>query len=337
MYNYGMDVEQKIVKKGSTTYYFSSRFFPKRIRDDVYRLYSFMRTADRYVDEKAESKKLLQLEKNYQKAIADHTFDATAHQWDDIDARVIKHIVRLQHKYKFDPEWVKVFFDSMKANIDTTTYKTLDDVLKYIHGSAEVVGLMMAKVLKLPEEAYEAAKLQGRAMQWMNFIRDIGHDHKLKRCYFPAAELKKYGLKDLSPEEAKANPDKFKKFMQAQIDQYRQWQREANKGLQFIPERLQVPIKTAIDMYNWTARKIEKNPFVVFETQVKPRKRQVLRQVLKNTTQGTARATVKASKKARAGVKKIRPAARAAVPAVKRAPKNIKLKTKQVRDRFFEE
>ncbi len=333
-----MEQEQKIFKKGSTTYYFSSRFFPKRIRDDVYRLYSFVRVADNYVDKKPlEPKKLLQLEKNYQQAVDDHAFDATAHQWDDIDSRVVKHIVRLQHKYKFEPEWVKSFFDSMKSDIDTKTYKTLDDSLKYVYGSAEVVGLMMAKVLKLPEEAYEAAKLQGRAMQWINFIRDIKEDGELGRCYFPQSELKEYGLKDLSHETAKANPKKFKRFVQAQIDRYRSWQREASLGLSYIPERQQVPIQTAIDMYAWTARKIERNPLIVFEAKVKPRKRQVLRQVLKNTTQGTARATVKASKKAKSGVSKIRPAAKAAVPAVKRAPKRIRQKTREVKNRFFEE
>lgn len=333
-----MEEEQKIFKKSSTTYYFSSRFFPRRVRYDVYRLYSFVRTADNYVDEEPrQPKKLLALEKAYLKAVNDPAFDATAHKWDDIDARAVKNIVRLLHKYKFDPDWVKAFFDSMKADIDTKTYKTLDRSLAYVYGSAEVVGLMMAKVLKLPEEAYEAAKLQGRAMQWINFIRDIKGDGELGRCYFPQSELKEYGLKDLSHETAKANPEKFKRFVQAQIDRYRSWQREANLGLSYIPERLQVPIKTAIDMYAWTARKIEKNPFIVFETKVKPRKRQVLRQVLKNTTQGTARATVKASKKAKSGVNKIRPAAKAAVPAVKQAPRRIRQKTREVKNRFFEE
>lgn len=42
--------EQEIFREGSTTYYFSSRFFPHAIRQDVFRLYSFVRVADDYVD-----------------------------------------------------------------------------------------------------------------------------------------------------------------------------------------------------------------------------------------------------------------------------------------------
>jgi phytoene synthase len=333
-----MEEEQKIFKKGSTTYYFSSRFFPKKVRDDVFRLYSFVRVADDYVDdEKPQPKKLLQLEADYKKYRNDSAYDATAHKWDDIDTRVIKHIVRLQHKFKFEDSWVEAFFAAMKADIEPKKFKTLDASLEYVYGSAEVIGLMMAKVMKLPEEAYEAAKMQGRAMQWINFIRDIDEDNKKGRSYFPQSELKKFGLKDLTKETAEASPEKFKKFVQFQIDRYNKWQAEAAKGIHFIPERLQLPVNTAIDMYNWTARKIAANPMIIFEKKVKPRKRQVIRQVIKNSARGTARVTVRTSKQVRSGVKKVKPAAKAAVPKVKEAPQAIKEKTKELKDKYIED
>lgn len=331
-----MEEEQKILKKGSTTFYFSSRFFPKRVRDDVYRLYSFLRTADDYVDTEKQPKKLLALEKSYESALSDHAFDATAHKWDDIDTRVIKHIVRLQHKYKFEQSWTEDFFKSMKMNADGQVYKTLDQSLEYVHGSAEVTGLMVAKILKLPEEAYEAVKAQGRAMQWMNFIRNIGEDAKRNRCYFPTDELKKYGLKDLSEDTVRANPEKFNKFVHAQVNRYRKWQAEATKGVQFIPERLQVPIRTAVNMYDWTARKIEHNPLIVFETKVKPRKRHIIRQVIKNTAQGTARVTARTTRQVKSGVKKVKPATQAAVPKIKQAPEVAKEKAKELKDKYIE-
>lgn len=333
-----MEEEQKIFKKGSTTYYLTSRFFPKKIRDDVFRLYSFVRTADDYVDSKdAEPKKLLALEQSYEAAVSDHTFDATAHKWDDVDTRVIKHIVRLQHKYKFEQTWVDDFFAAMKKDINPKPMKTLDDALAYVHGSAEVIGLMMAKIMKLPEDAYEAAKAQGRAMQWINFVRDIDEDNKLGRCYFPTSELKKYGLKDLTKETAEDNPEKFKKFVHAQINRYEKWQHEAAKGLHSIPERYRVPVTTAIDMYNWTARKIAANPMIIFEKKVKPRKRRVIRQIIKNTARGTARVTARTSRQVKAGVKKVKPAAKQAVPKIKETPHVVKEKSKELKDKYFEE
>lgn len=321
-----MEEEQKIFKKGSTTYYFASKFFPKKIRDHVYRLYSFVRVADDYVDKEHKPQKLLALEKSYESAVEDHSFDATSHQWDETDVRVIKNIVRLQHKYKFDRTWVESFFESMKMDISPKPFKDLDAALKYVHGSAEVVGLMMAKILKLPEEAYGAAKAQGRAMQWINFIRDIAEDNKLGRLYFPKSDLKKFGLKDLSQETAEANPDKFKKFVHFQLERYAKWQAEAIEGLHYIPERSRVSVKTAIDMYNWTARKIERDPFIVFKTKVKPSKRQVIRKVIKNTAKGTARGTVKTAKSAKNRVKNVVPTAKEKLPEVK---ENVTLKTKE--------
>lgn len=313
-----MEEEQKLFKKSSTTYYLASKFFPKKVRDDVYRLYSFVRVADDYVDEKPQQpKKLLALEKSYESAVADHAFDATSHKWDELEVRVIKNIVRLQHKYKFERKWIEAFLKSMKSDIDPKEFKTLDDSLEYVHGSAEVIGLMMAKIMHLSAEATDAAKAQGRAMQWINFIRDIDEDNKLGRCYFPKSDLKKFGLKDLSEATAKENREQFKKFIQFQLDRYAKWQAEAYEGIHFIPERLRVPVKTAIDMYNWTARKIEKDPFIVFSTKIKPRKSQVIRKIIRNTVKGTARGTVKTTKKARAKAKRAVPKAKEKLPEIK--------------------
>ena len=331
-----MEEEQKIFKKGNATFYFSSKFFPRKVRDDIARLYSFFGTAEHDTFQDDRSKKLLALEKSYQAAVADHSFDATAHKWDDTDTRVIKHIVRLQHKYKFDQAWIESFFKSMKMDIDGRKYKTLEQTLEYVYGSAEVVSLMVAKSLKLPEEAYDAATAEGRAMQWIVFVRDIAKDSEQDKYYFPAEELSKFGLKDLSEETARANPEKFKKFIQAQINRYKKWQEEANKGIHLVPERLQVPIRTSMNMYDWMARKIETDPFIVYEKKIRPRKRQIVRQVIKNTAQGTARVTVRTSKKVRRGVKKVKPATKAAVPKIKQAPEIAKEKAKEIKDKYIE-
>lgn len=333
-----MEEEQKIFKKGSTTYYFTSKFFPKKIRDDVFKLYTFVRIADDYVDaEPQQPKKLLALEKSYESAISDHAFDAIAHKWDDVDTRAIKHIVFLQHKYRFDHKLVEDFLKSMKKDIDPKPYKSLDDSLEYVYGSAEVVGLIMAKIMKLPEKAEAAAKAQGRAMQWINFIRDIDEDNKLGRCYFPGSDLKKFGLKDLTEETAKANPEKFTKFIRFQLDRYTKWQAEAYEGLHFIPERSRVPVKTAIDMYNWTARRIEKDPFIIFKMKVKPRKRQIIRKIIRNTVKGTARGTVKTTKSARSKVKKAVPTAKEKLPELKqKATDKTKEKFEEVKEKTEE-
>lgn len=278
-----MTIEQDIFKKGSTTYYFSSKFFPKKIRDDIFRLYSFVRVADNYVDEKPYNHKaLLALEKLYKKSAYDADFDTNSHQENDINVLVIKNIIFLNRKYNIKDEWIYAFFDSMKQDMTPKPYKTLKDSLKYVYGSADVIGLMMSKILNLPDRALSYAEAQGRAMQWINFIRDIKEDNELGRCYFPLEDLEQFQLTDLRYETAIKYPEQFTAFMKLQIERYHQWQTIASNGYKYIPKRLRVPLITANNMYAWTAAEIAKDPFIVYSIKIKPKKSKVLYQALKN-------------------------------------------------------
>lgn len=262
------NTEQEIFRRGSTTYYWSSRFFPREVRDDVFRLYSFVRTADDYVDEiPVRPKDFFELKTAWK--TGDIKGATTLNQM------VLKNMAELTKRYKFDKKWVDDFLAAMESDLLPAPHKTLKDSQDYIYGSAGVIGLMMARIMGLPSEANECALAQGNAMQWVNFIRDIDEDNGLGRSYFPSSEIKKFGLKNLSKAEAHKKPEQFQAFVQFQIDRYREWQAEANQGFRYIPRRLRIPLKTAVSMYDWTAREIEKDPFVVFRRKVKPSKLRV--------------------------------------------------------------
>lgn len=47
-------------------------------------------------------------------------------------------------------------------------------------------------------------------------------------------------------------------------------QKLAESGYKYIPLCYLIPNKTTSDMYNWTARKIVKNAFIVFSKKIKP-------------------------------------------------------------------
>ena len=270
-------LEQQIFQKGSTTYYFSSQFFPRKMREDVFRLYSFVRVADDYVDSvPAQTKEFYDLRRRWDAAKNDPNFSTHRSIHDSIDQRVVKNIVHVTRKYEFDQAWVEAFLNSMQADVQGQTIRTIDDTLGYIYGSAEVIGLMMARIMGLPNEAQTTAKLQGRAMQFINFLRDIDEDNTLGRCYFPAEDLAKFNLPDLRKVTILMRPHNFCDFMRFELRRYSEWQVEANTGFSYIPRRLRVPLQTAVDMYDWTARQIAADPQIVFTRQIKPRKRRVL-------------------------------------------------------------
>ncbi len=277
-------MEENIFKKGSTTYYFSSIFFPKKVREDVFRFYSFVRVVDDYVDNVPQrTDDFMNLRTAWNLAIKNPDFSTKRSENDSTDERVIKNIVHCTQKYDFKHEWVESFLDSMQADLEGKQYQTIDDTLWYIYGSAEVIGLMMAKIMGLSDEAMHAAKMQGRAMQYINFIRDIAEDNTLGRRYFPESDLKKFGLKDLSQGSVSNNFEAFSEFINFQLDRYNAWQKEAEAGYWYIPKRLRIPTQTASDMYNWTANQIRKNPGVVFKKKVKPTKAQIVSTALRKS------------------------------------------------------
>jgi len=136
-----------------------------------------------------------------------------------------------------------------------------------------VIGLCMARILDLPEQSLSSAAMLGRAMQYINFIRDIEEDNTLSRRYLP---LEESSLGSLHHEEVIKQPTEFSAFILKQLQRYASWQKEAAKGYKYIPRRYRIPIMTAADMYCWTAKEIKKNPMIIFDKKVKPSKIRIL-------------------------------------------------------------
>jgi len=262
-----------IFKEGSKTYFYSSLFFPSYIKKEVFSLYAFVRKADNYVDSLPQNiPNFYRFKEKYEEAI-------NGHKTNDI---VVDSFVELVIKKEFSHEWVESFLKSMEMDITKDSYKNIDETIEYIHGSAEVIGLMMSKILNLPKESYINAKYLGRAMQYINFIRDIAEDRTLGRNYFPRDELKKFGLENLNYEHTIKNKEKFQDFIKCQLNRYLEWQKKAEEGYKFIPKRYLIPVKTASEMYNWTATQIYKDPFVVYTKKVKPMLNQIISTTVMN-------------------------------------------------------
>jgi phytoene synthase len=267
-------LQQRIFRNASKTYYNSSLFFPKPVRRDVFTLYGFVRTADDFVDCVPQDREgFYAFREEYRKAAAG---SPTEHP-------VIGPYVELAKRHEFRPEWTEAFLYSMELDMEKSVHSSIDETLEYIYGSAEVIGLFMAKILGLPPEAFHYAQMQGRAMQFINFVRDIAEDNRLGRIYLPIGET---SLADLSYEEAVRQPEVFQSFLRTQLERYDAWQREAWEGYAFIPRRYLIAVKTASDMYNWTGRVIAQDPFIVYQRKVKPSRNRVIVQALQNTVNG---------------------------------------------------
>ena len=263
-----------IFKRGSKTYYYSTLFFPKNVKHDVFILYSFLRKADDYVDQiPQDSDGFNQFRDRYY----------AAKEGEVTNDLVVDSFVKLADRKNFDDKWVDSFLSSMAMDITFSTYENMDELLNYLYGSSEVVGLFMARIMDLSEESFYAARYLGRSMQYINFIRDIAEDFELGRTYFPQVDLEYFNLANLGEEQARINPEGFKGLVRKQLNTYQSWQLKAEKGFKHIPYRYLIPIKTASDLYKWTAHQIEKDPFVVYQKKIKPSIPKIVSNVLSNS------------------------------------------------------
>jgi 15-cis-phytoene synthase len=264
------DIHRRVFKTGSKTYFNSSLFFPAAVRDDVFILYGFVRVADNYVDA------VPQQGDEFEAFVSRYR---AARAGDVVDDIIVDSFVELERRQGFQNEWTDGFLKSMELDLTKRVYSTVEETLEYVYGSAEVIGLYMAQIMGLDDSAHHAAQMLGRSMQFINFIRDIDEDNGLGRTYLPLGETT---LPDLRPETTRESPVEFQRFLRLQLERYRKWQAEAEEGFAFIPRRYLAPIKTASDMYNWTAEVIENDPFVVYNRKVKPSRGRILSRLIRN-------------------------------------------------------
>jgi phytoene synthase len=247
-----------IFKKASTTFFFFSLFFPPEKRKDIFDLYAFMRIPDEYIDQKdPDIRNFNTYKAEYNKHYSSNEF--------------INKFILLEKKYNLDKNWAQSLFSSFEMDIEKQSYQTFKELESYLYGISEVVGLFMAAILELPKESYKYARLQGKAMQMINIIRDINIDKtELNRVYIPQEYLNKFSIKDLDKKTIELNSNSFKLLIEFLIKQYLEVQKQATIGYKYIPKRCLIPIKSAADAYLLTAEKIRKNPMLIFETKVKP-------------------------------------------------------------------
>jgi phytoene synthase len=268
-----MDINNRIIfRKGSKTFFYATLFFPKKKRKQITSLYAFVRTVDDFVDRIPQDKKgFLNFKELYYKALVGQ----------QVQSSIINQFILLQKDLAFEQVWIDSFFKAMESDLNFNHYQTLRQTEDYMYGSAEVIGLMMSKIMEVVPENYFFAQKLGQAFQYINFIRDLAEDQKLGRSYLPADFYFKFNLKSLTKEEVFSKPEEFKRFFRNQIDYFYSLIDEAKLGFSFIPKRYQKPIKIATNLYLWTASVIYKNPLIVFDKKVKPSKMRLVLETLK--------------------------------------------------------
>ena len=187
-------VSKITTKTYSTSFSFGILALHKSLRKSIYNIYGFVRFADEIVDSFHDYDKIILFNK-----FKDDAFFA-------IDNKIslnpiLNSFQETVNTYSIDLSLINNFLDSMEMDLSERSYNK-ENYNNYIHGSAEVVGLMCLKVFvngneQLYNKLKPTAMSLGSAFQKINFLRDANIDYSLLgRSYFPGVQLDDFSQSD---------------------------------------------------------------------------------------------------------------------------------------------
>ena len=235
------DSSKIVIKRYSTSFYFSSSLLSKSIRQDIFNIYGFVRLADEIVDTFHEFPKK-ELLNEFEEEL-----------WRSIENKIslnpiLNSFQNTVNKYSIPNDLIRSFLDSMKMDLEKKEYNSVEEYKKYIYGSADVVGLMCLKVFvkgsdTLYSDLSDYAISLGSAFQKVNFLRDLKDDSNiLKRVYFPNVDMDDFN------EESKKEI-----INEIELDF-----KNAIKGIARLPKNSRFAVYIAYRYYNKLLKKLKR-------------------------------------------------------------------------------
>ena len=185
-----------VIRQYSSSFGLASRLLAEPVRTQVRNVYALVRVADEIVDNPDPALGTEPRERMLT-WLHDDVRHALRTGW---SANLVVHaFARTAVGCGIEEELIDPFFASMATDLTTTTH-TRASFDRYVHGSAEVVGLMCLRAFLADDRDGDrsgdydrlapGAKRLGAAFQKVNFLRDLADDHDaLSRCYFPGLDV----------------------------------------------------------------------------------------------------------------------------------------------------
>ena len=251
---------RRLHRRHGRTYYLATRLLPAWKRRHVHALYGFTRYADDIVDGR-----LPVAERRRGLAALTEAFLTGDGSADPLLPAVL-HTVRV---FDIDLGEFRRFLDSMAMDLTVREYRTYDDLLGYMAGSAAAVGAMMLPVLGTADRsaALGPARELGLAFQLTNFIRDVGEDVERGRVYLPAEDLARFGVTraDLSAAVAAGRAGRpIRELVAFEVARARAHYARAVPGIALLDASSQPCIRAAYRVYGAILDEVERAGCDVF-------------------------------------------------------------------------
>ena len=190
-----------LLRTGSKTFFAAAHLLPKRVREPATALYAFCRLADDAVDledgnqddgnqddgnkDVGKLATLARLKTRLDRAYAGNPLPLSA---DRAFADTVQ-------RFAIPRELPAALLEGLAWDAEGRRYETLSDLHAYAARVAGTVGVMMAIIMGVRDQAALARACDlGAAMQLTNIARDVGEDARNGRLYLPRTWLREAGI-----------------------------------------------------------------------------------------------------------------------------------------------
>lgn len=190
------NLSKSIIQAGSKSFAAAASLFDRETRESAYLLYAWCRHCDDVIDgqklgfQRSDSvahdpiSELSRLRVQTAEAVAGG----------ETSSPIFEALQKVVQKHRIPAAYPTALLDGFQMDVEARRYQTLDDTLTYCYHVAGVVGIMMAMVMGVRNDAtLDRANDLGLAFQLTNIARDVVDDARLGRVYLPAQWLQEIG------------------------------------------------------------------------------------------------------------------------------------------------
>lgn len=160
-------------------------------------------------------------------------------------------------RHAISPRLACDHLEGFAMDVRGARYQTLDDTLRYCYHVAGVVGLMMARIMGVRDEAVlDRACDLGLAFQLTNIARDIVEDAENGRCYLPEEWLAAEGITTASLADP-ANRETLARLARQLVTAAEPYYASALSGLRGLPLRSAWAVASAHGVYRAIGVKVQ--------------------------------------------------------------------------------
>ncbi len=187
---------------------------PKRLRQDLYNVYAFLRLADDLADESPD-------ESEAQNVLSDWGKSLETANDNDVSDPIISALRSTIRRHRLSLEPFRRLLYAFRMDLTTKRWNSWDDLKHYTRHSADPVGRIVLELFDHHDPDFFALSDKiCTALQLVNHWQDVREDWDRGRVYIPRDDMRRFGVNE-EDIALRLVTDRFRKLMTFEVERAR--------------------------------------------------------------------------------------------------------------------